>query len=129
MRQATIPPTQQSASRSITKWLDWNYRCPNRTQRCERSNESNRSIPEGARRLSRSVRQGGDFDFRPQISSGGESFEASPVSYSNFHLVDLLWKCFSHIANTTSGRTANTGSFIERMSSFIVDMSNLYFRS
>ena len=49
-------------------------------------------------------------------------------TYLNSHLVDLLGKCFSHMANTTRGRTANTGSFIDSRSSFIVDKSNLYFR-
>ncbi len=46
--------------------------------------------------------------------------------HSNFQRVDLVWKYFSHMAKTTLGRTANTGSFMERMSSFIVDMSKLY---
>src|SRR5450631_2271109 len=46
--------------------------------------------------------------------------------HSNFQRVDLVWKNFSHIAKTTLGRTANTGSFMDRMSSFIEDMSKLY---
>jgi len=49
--------------------------------------------------------------------------------YSNFHRVDLVWKCFSYIAKTVCGRREKTGSFIDRMSSFIVDISNLYLRS
>ena len=39
-------------------------------------------------------------------------------------------KCFSQDSpKTTSGRTAKTGSFIERMSCFIAFISNLYLRS
>src|ERR1700735_466527 len=48
--------------------------------------------------------------------------------HANFQRVDLLWKCFSQKPKTTRGRTANTGSFMERMSAFIDDISNLYFR-
>ena len=53
----------------------------------------------------------------------------APFGHANFQRVDLLWKYFSHRPKTTCGRTANTGSFIDRMSSFIDDMSNLYLRS
>src|SRR5215831_5641374 len=49
--------------------------------------------------------------------------------YSNRQRVDFVWKYFSHNANTTLGRTAKTGSFIERMSSFIFERSQSYLRS
>src|SRR6266513_2532035 len=48
------------------------------------------------------------------------------TGYSNSQRVDLVLKNFSHMAETILGRTANTGSFIERMSSFMDDMSKLY---
>ena len=51
------------------------------------------------------------------------------LHYSKLQRVAFPTKSFSHRPNTTRGRTAKTGSFIERMSCFIPDMSNLYLRS
>ena len=58
----------------------------------------------------------------------GLAIAAPDNCHSNFQRVDLLWKYFSHKAKTTLGRTAKTGSFMDRMSSFIEDMSKLYLR-
>src|ERR1700678_2603079 len=55
--------------------------------------------------------------------------ERATLHYLNFQRVDFSAKCSSQKPNTTRGRTANTGSFIERMSSFIPFMLNLYLRS
>src|SRR5436305_9661447 len=49
--------------------------------------------------------------------------------YSNCQRVDRFWKYFSQRANTTVGRTAKTGSFMDRMPSSIEDISHLYLRS
>src|ERR1700683_3386432 len=49
--------------------------------------------------------------------------------YSNFQRVAFPTNSFSHKPNTTRGRTANIGSFIERMSCSMPFMSNLYLRS
>ena len=52
----------------------------------------------------------------------------SASHYSNFQRVDRSINSFSHSPNTTRGRTAKTGSFMDKISSFIVDMSHLYLR-
>src|SRR5229473_3781112 len=56
-------------------------------------------------------------------------FDRPACHYSNCQRVDFPMNSFSHKPNTTRGRTVKTGSFIERMSSFISFMSNLYLRS
>src|ERR1700689_3697664 len=48
---------------------------------------------------------------------------------SKLQRVYFSMNSFSHKPNTTLGRTAKTGSFMERMSGFIFDMSSLYLRS
>jgi len=62
------------------------------------------------------------------MAKGGEiasSVELSVRGYLSLQRVDFPTKHFSHKPKTARGRTATTGSFIERMPYFIPDMSAL----